>query len=257
MEKELEKSLINLTIEHQKHHLPLVDALNVRDLGGYISNSGHKTRWHRLIRAGNLDQLSPVSQQSLIDYGVELVIDLRAKWEVEKFPNVFANSKRVHYQNLPLYSEEVIVRLNEPATLAELNYLVLELCQPQIKAILTAVTESNYSKVLIIHCSAGKDRTGLVIALLLSLVGVTPQIVAEDYSLSAYYLADKIKQWQEQAQERGQNLARFEADMASDPQTILKTLSYLKQTYVSVDRYVEKLGFNTFKLKQLKYSLLE
>lgn len=236
----------------QNRYIPLEGTLNLRELGGYTTSSGRKMRHQRLLRSDNLAQLPLASQHQLVEYGVSTVIDLRVGWEIEKYPNVFATNELVSYHNLPLYNEQLITRLNEPASLSHLNHLVLDLCQPQLAAIFKAVAYSNPTKALVIHCSAGKDRTGLVIALLLRLLGVAPEIVARDYSLSAYYLAPRVEEWRAQAMAAGRDMARFEADMASDPQTILATFQSLTQLYGSVRTYFERLG-----LTKADFDLLE
>jgi protein-tyrosine phosphatase len=240
--------LLTPTSDEQNRYIPLEGTLYLRELGGYTTSSGRKTRYQRLLCSDNLAELSLASQHQLVEYGVGTVIDLRVGWEIEKYPNEFATNELVSYHNLPLYNEQLIAHLNEPASLAHLNHLVLELYQPQLAAIFKAVAHSNPAKVLVIHCSDGKDRTGLVIALLLSLLGVEPEIVGRDYSLSAYYLAPRVDEWRAQAVAAGRDMARFEADMTSHPQTILEALQSLTQLYGSVRTYFARLGLTSLRI---------
>ena len=78
-------------------YLEVEGAYNVRDLGGYETVDGRRTRWGTFVRADGLYNLPPTSQAALIDYGIRTVIDLRSTAEVLEQPNVFARSPGVSY----------------------------------------------------------------------------------------------------------------------------------------------------------------
>ena len=78
-------------------HLDIDGAYNVRDLGGYPTRDGRRTRWKTFVRAASLHRLPPDSRATLIDYGIRTVIDLRMTRELEDAPNVFAGSSEVAY----------------------------------------------------------------------------------------------------------------------------------------------------------------
>src|SRR5688572_4621292 len=140
--------------------LTLEGCLNIRDLGGYKTLDGKLTRWKTILRADNLDKLPDSSQQKLMKYGVKTVIDLRDPWETERFPNVFAQSKAIHYVNCPIFASEGMYQKLEAVSSIGLAYMtILEQCQPQIKAALDTVMEFSSDGCTVIHCSAGKDRT--------------------------------------------------------------------------------------------------
>ena len=91
-------------------------AYNVRDLGGYLTVDGRRTRWRMFLRAAGLHRLTPDDQDRLVQYGVRTVIDLRRTREVEESPNVFAASRRVsyHHQNL-LGDDPLAETVSEPS----------------------------------------------------------------------------------------------------------------------------------------------
>lgn len=244
--------------KHAQRFLQLEGTLNVRDLGGYPTTDGRWTRWRYLVRADNLDQLIPVAQQQLLDYGVALVIDLRTSKELIAYPNLLAGSSEVVYYHLPLYDDELIERLDEWETLADCNRLTLEICQPQILTIFEAISDSNSDRAILFHCASGKDRTGLIAGLLLDLAGVPHELIAEDYSLSAGYLEPRITRWRQAAKNSGKDMLRFELEVSSDPNTMLDTLGYLQNQYGGTANYLtESCGVSSRLVEQLRANLLE
>src|SRR5690349_22902174 len=161
---------------------------NARDLGGYPTADGMEIRWGALVRSDNLGHLTAIGHTALVEYGVSLIIDLRATWECDSFPHFFQGTCAglPVYLSLPLEQEDDLAKAARDAagSLQEWNCLVLEQSPAQMAAIVRAVVGAGPGGVLV-HCHAGKDRTGLVVALLLALAGVPHQLIAEDYAASA------------------------------------------------------------------------
>jgi protein-tyrosine phosphatase len=229
---------------------------NVRDLGDYPTKDGHSTQQHVLIRAGNLDKLSAVSQQQLIEYGVKTIIDIRDEWEAVNFPNPFAKSGIVTCLNLPLIGDNLSNNVTWKAETHNYSALdepytkYLDHCQRQLGAIVSAIAESGFTTLF--YCHAGKDRTGIVAALLLGTVGVPDAAIAEDYALSARQIAHLIKQWREYAVQHGQDMQQFERDAASNPETMVNMLEYLTRRYGSVANYLYVCGVSDSQLEHLR-----
>lgn len=234
---------------------------NMRDLGSFPVEDNFTTSTQVLIRAGNLDQLPQSSQQQLIDYGVKTVIDLRDDWEVQHFPNVFGQSEAIRYLNLPLIGNH----LSKSETwkeetegydfLHELYCTYLDRCQTQIGAIVSAIAES--APTIIFHCHAGKDRTGIIASLLLKSVGVPDHLIANDYSQSKHQIMHLIAQWREYAVQHGQDMQRFERDIASDATTMLNMLNYIRLQYGSVTDYLRVCGVTNEHLTRLQSLLVQ
>ena len=243
------------------YYLKIEGTYNVRDLGGCSISEGVKIPQGRLIRAGNLDQLPPSSQRQLIDYGVKTVIDLRDEWEVQQFPNVFAQSTTVKYLNLPLIGNQLSnsktwkEEEHDYDLLDELYCKYLDRCQTQIGAIIAAIAESTPATV--IQCYAGKDRTGIIIALLLGFIGVPDHLIARDYSQSKQEILHLIEQWRKYAVEHEQDMQRFECDIASEPITMLRMLDYIKLQYGNVTDYLHLCGITASQLAQLRSLLVQ
>jgi protein-tyrosine phosphatase len=160
-------------------HLRLPGTRNLRDVGGYPAGAGRRTRWRTLFRTDALDSLPDASKVRVRELGVRCIIDLRWPHELAASPSVFAADSHVLYHSIPLLDDDPspVIGLaatyrhmldERPAQLAEVARTLLE------PAGLPAV----------IGCAAGKDRTGVTIALLLSAIGVPADVVIADYILT-------------------------------------------------------------------------
>lgn len=168
-------------------HLPLDGTRNLRDVGGYPAANGRRTRWRTLLRSDELTGLPEHARRELIELGVRQVIDLRWPEELERAPNAFLRSPGVRYRSVPLLADDPTPH----AGLAGMYRHVLDARAPQLAEIVRALLEDDGMPV-IIGCAAGKDRTGVTIALLLDLAGVPTDVIVEDYALSAGYFAAPV-----------------------------------------------------------------
>jgi protein-tyrosine phosphatase len=166
-------------------HFP--NLLNVRDLGGHPTTDGAVTRWRSLLRADDLAQLTAPGIQALADYGVATILDLRWPEEAERHPSpVAAALPRVRYERIPLLTNtEDEWRLRSRDVSKELwKCMVLERARLELRQVLAFIAAAS-PEPLLFHCVAGKDRTGLIAALLLALAEVTPEAIAGDYAMSS------------------------------------------------------------------------
>jgi protein-tyrosine phosphatase len=166
--------------------------LNARDLGGCPTQDGAETRWRSLLRADDLTQLDEAGLRALADYGIETVIDLRWPEEAQRQPSPVPRSlPGVKYLQLSLLtpSEDEWRLRGEDATKELWNCVVLERVQAELRTVLAAIADAAAGPLLF-HCFAGKDRTGLIAALLLALADATPAAIAHDYALSSSCLRD-------------------------------------------------------------------
>ena len=166
--------------------------LNARDLGGCPTLDGARTRWRSLLRADDLAQLDEAGLRALADYGVATVIDLRWRAETERHPSPIPSElPQIHYRQLSLLTptEDEWRERALDATKELWNCVVLEEVRLELRVVLQAIAAAAPGPLLF-HCLAGKDRTGLVAALLLALADVVPEAIAHDYALSSTYLRD-------------------------------------------------------------------
>ena len=168
-------------------HLPLDGTRNLRDVGGYPAANGRRTRWRTLLRSDELTTLPDGARRELLDLGVRQVIDLRWPEELERSPNAFLRSPVVRYRSVPLLADDPTPH----AGLAGMYRHVFDVRAPQLAEVVRALLEED-GLPAIIGCAAGKDRTGVTIALLLDLAGVPTDVIVEDYALSAGYFASPV-----------------------------------------------------------------
>jgi len=164
---------------------------NFRDLGGYRTASGGRTRWGLLYRADALYGLTPADLELYAELGVGVVIDLRSDMERDERPNPMAS------ETLPLVfrragsTENILTgeTMEEgERVLARLYLTHLDLGAERIGQILRAMAAPG-GLPAVFHCHAGKDRTGIIAALLLEALGVDRETILDDYELTARYRA--------------------------------------------------------------------
>ncbi|MGK7936512.1 MAG: tyrosine-protein phosphatase [Xenococcaceae cyanobacterium] len=235
--------------EPQTRHLQLAGCLNLRDLGGYATSDDKFTSWRTLLRGDSLHRLSPENQQAIIEYGVKTIIDLRTLSEVNREPYVLSKSPEISYFNLPLIEEEDFPQLMAKKSLLEHNYFSLEKRSPKIKEILEIIATKQTA--VVIHCAAGKDRTGIIIALLLAIAQVPVKTIAQDYQLSDRYLTSFYANIQEEAIKKG-----FAHMLLSPAEVIMDTFSYLDEHYGGVNGYLQTIGINQEQIKRLQTILV-
>jgi len=171
-------------------HFP--NLLNARELGGYPTTDGAQTRWRSLLRADDLAQLSQEGVRALADYGVASVIDLRWPEEAALAPSPVPSAlPQVRYQRISLLTHtEDEWRLRSRDVAKELwKCVVLEHVRVELRHVLAAIAAAPAGPLLF-HCVAGKDRTGLIAALLLAVADAEPQAIARDYAMSSANLRD-------------------------------------------------------------------
>ncbi|KQN75168.1 tyrosine-protein phosphatase [Devosia sp. Leaf64] len=239
---------------HQTRHLPIPGTHNVRDLGGYATAAG-STRFRRILRADALHKLDETGIGNLVDTGVKTVIDLRHTDELAHQPNPFATHDTVAYHNVSLLDGLAPDLMSEGDLLLELYRLTLQSRQAAIAEILTLIAAAPEGVVLF-HCTAGKDRTGIIAALLLGLVGVEPDDIVADYAQTADLIAPIIAEITAGAVARGADPDSFRRLLASEPETMAATLAFIDAEYGSVERYLELIGLEATTIERLRQRLL-
>ncbi|HEV2121174.1 MAG TPA: tyrosine-protein phosphatase [Chloroflexota bacterium] len=176
----------------QPRHIELPGCFNLRDVGGYPTRGGANVVWNRLYRSGELSSVSPSVADHLVrEYGILQVIDLRAAEEIGASRCSLPGPGR--QVNMPLFtsfrSHWVRPADQRPEATASRYLEMLEQGLPSIGRILSFLVEIPCRPTLI-HCAAGRDRTGIVIAFLLDLLEVTEEAIAADYALSDGIIED-------------------------------------------------------------------
>lgn len=124
----------NIQETHKNRVIKLDGAYNMRDLGGYETTDGQITKWGRIFRADGLNKLTDADQRYILDQNVALIIDLRHTQELEKDPNVFADSEMVAYHHVSLINPATPDVL-QVQSLGELYVDMLDTSQPQLREV--------------------------------------------------------------------------------------------------------------------------
>jgi protein-tyrosine phosphatase len=168
--------------------VPLSGAFNFRDLGGYPALDGRVTRWGRLFRSDTLHELTESDVELLRTLGLATVIDLRTSREVVRTGRGLLEPEDVHYRHLSVVLEEGGEGFAAPAAsgddLAERYRWYLDVGRGALVEALELLGDPS-STPLVFHCAAGKDRTGVLAALVLDILGVDRSLIVADYEITA------------------------------------------------------------------------
>ncbi len=202
--------------------------LNARDLGGYPTTDGAETRWRSLLRSDDLAQLSTAGVAALGHYGVETVVDLR--WQEE----IALNPSPLRGQGLSIRYVNISLLASTPGQWRQLSQncekelwkcLVLERARTELREVLQVIAAASPGPLLF-HCVAGKDRTGIVAAVLLTLADTRPEAIALDYATSTVML-------------RNAYLKRYSD---ADPQDILENVRCPEEGVHNMLQYLDRQG---------------
>jgi hypothetical protein len=236
-------------------HLPFEAVFNFRDLGGYATADGRSVRWRTVFRADGVHRLSI---DDLAPLGVRTVLDLRTHDELER--GRFAHDS-IGYHHLPIlqkpWSEQGFEgELDAVTFLAERYIDMLDEGRDSISRALHIMSEPA-SLPLVFHCAAGKDRTGVVAAVVLSVLGVRDDDIAADYSLSRLGMS-RFKEWiiatfPDYADSMSQQPDVF---LAAPAEAMHLFLERVRGLFGSVDAYVAGLGVTDSTLDAVRANLL-
>ena len=241
-----------------KRHWPLHGTHNLRDLGGYLTRSGQTTQFRRIFRSDGLHRISPEGQQALIESGLRMVIDLRNERELDEKPNPLASNPQIDYHHIPLFHG--LTRPNTPLglmfpTLEAMYQATLEQCRPTVIQTLQTIASQDEGAVLF-HCTAGKDRTGLIAALLLGLAGVEAEHIVEDYALTTHHAAPLLDELYQAGLARGLDPEGYRRLLTAEAGTMQTTLSYLEADHGGIEAYIASLELPSGTVERLRNRLL-
>jgi protein-tyrosine phosphatase len=204
-----------------------------------------------LVRSDSMANLTPVGRKSMIAYGVTTVIDLRTADELKRAPNPCADNAGPTYVHLPLIDDTMMVGLGQASGMFERYLWMLDGRPEAFRAIFETVARSDGGVVF--HCFAGKDRTGLVAAMLLSVAGVPDDAIATDFAETDAQLALRYEEWIAAAAPERRSEMREE--LRCPPDRILGVLDHLNQRWGGVHGYMEAAGMTSTAIDHLSVKL--
>jgi protein-tyrosine phosphatase len=236
--------------------LRLTGTFNVRDVGGYRTNDGGVIRFGVFLRGDALHRLDDEARAHLTGLPLRTVVDLREDFEVRRCPDAL-DGTGVTVLRMPVFKFTGDSFGKAPDDLATLYSHMVDACGPALVEAVAALAEPGALPALV-HCSAGKDRTGLVTAIVLAVAGVPDEVIAEDYALTSAYLATEFTHAVEQLKAStglGQRLN--EGALACPPELILAALARMRSGHGSIEGYALAHGMSPERLAALKEALVE
>ena len=237
--------------------------VNVRDLGGHPTRDGRTTRFGAIVRADSVRLLSDAGWAALLDYGVSRIVDLRFRLDLEADPPRELDVDVVHVPLLPEPAAPEWLEIDavgdaapdaEQAT-RDVYLEFLERRRPQFGAAVAAVAEAPEGTV-VVHCLGGRDRTGLVVALLLRLAGVGLDDIAADYGESHRNLVERTREWIDEAEDEAERERRLRL-ARTPPRAMVGVLEELERRYGSVRGYLRAAGVSAEALEAAAARLLQ
>jgi protein-tyrosine phosphatase len=256
--------------------LPLEGGCNFRDCGGYETTDGARVRWGRLYRSGRLARLSPAATAQVQALGVSTVCDLRrtAERSADPSPSFGFEVRRFEWD-----SEQESSPIRDPAFAACNDAVGVHTAmlgmyqrlpfglQPRLAGVFAALDHAGQGAA-IVHCTAGKDRTGVAVALVLDALGVRREAIVADYALTNTAVDLRAQLLEPQA--IGAGLAAtadsllalsptaLSAMLAARPEYIEASLQAIESRHGSVRRYLlDELAVEPAQLERLQRRLLD
>src|SRR5581483_10237750 len=237
---------------------------NFRDLGGYRTVDGPTVAWGRPYRADTLHRLSASDLEAIVGLAIRTVVDLRAHDEIERHGRLAAHGHEIEYHHLPMLDEVMgRDRSADPAPRElpdDLGGFYIQMLEGATSAITSALSILAAPDALpaVFHCMAGKDRTGILAAVILGGLGVADQDIVEDYVLTERCRA-----------ERDAFLAEHDPDYLAyldslppfareaRPESMWAFLRHVCDRYGSMALFLDSVGVGPVVIDALRNSLLE
>lgn len=248
-----------------------VDGLcNLRDLGGTPTQTRRVVRAGRLLRSDNLQDLTGAGRQALLGLGLTDVIDLRSTFEIEHAPSPLANGAGVRYHHHSFFPEHDPASLNERALPWVGQVLSVSHADPVVASYLSFLADRPDSVVgalraiaaahgaALVHCAAGKDRTGVTVALALALVGVADDDIAADYERTTERILAVVQRMADQDTYASSvaHVQPFEA-LRARPEVIVAVLDTLRDQAGGVEEALMAMGWTPGDTERLAARLLD
>jgi protein-tyrosine phosphatase len=275
----------NQEILNNQRVLKIEGVINFRDLGGYQTEDGFTVRWGKMYRSAQLDRMTEQGAKDMAALGIKTVIDLRFSDETRRYPTMRhavpdADILSWHDESDDNGGDkgEAIKRLwqqsldsNDPAQVREamrLNYpKKLYSHQAIYKKMLMRLIDQQTP--LVFHCAAGKDRTGVAAALILSLLGVSDELIIEDYLLTQAETENLLSSFHTGGASGPQANSDFQQKLASYPRALVQPvfdadlsyittlIDYVSEQYGGFNKYASSLlSFEADDVKRLRERLL-
>ena len=241
--------------------IPLERAFNFRDLGGYAATDGRTVRWGLLYRADGIHRIEGGDLARVAALGIRTVLDLRTRGELDDHGRVPTEAIDAVYQHLPLldsvWDRDVVEAEQDAVEFLAGRYLeMLDVGASSIVSAFTTICDAERLP-LVFHCSAGKDRTGVLAAVLLSVLGVSDDDIAADYALSRAAMRELAEWVRSERPESYETMsAQPPAFLDAPPVAMQRFLAAARSRYGSLTEYVNDAGLGADAIDALRAAAL-
>ena len=241
---------------------------NVRDLGGLSVADGHTIRWGALVRSDLPTRLTELGRQTLMTHGIRTILDLRFPGEVSRDWDAYPfqdedGRASVGYVNVPFnhgrdpeLDEQAHAAYRSATSRQELNRHDIDWNQVGIATAVAAIADAQPGGVLV-HCHAGKDRTGAVVAMVLATLGVSDDDIADDYALTALTIEPLIVEWLDENSTNDEEREYLRALAMPVREAMLDTLAYMRENHGTAEAFLLGGGVTAGQIGALRGRLLE
>ncbi|MFD1417715.1 tyrosine-protein phosphatase [Companilactobacillus keshanensis] len=248
-----------------KRILNLEGAINLRELGGYKTTSGQQIKYNKLLRSGDISNLTPQALNYLKKYGLKYVVDFRSEREQNSWTDQNTNFYKIYSD--PIYplkgnGEKLMNAFDSQQSYLGMIYqsvLLDKYGQRAYKLFFDLLLENDQpNESLLFHCAAGKDRTGMGAILILKALGVDDETITKDYLLTNLMYSDTATIARTLNDKNGNEdinkMNMTKADLAS----VTSVFAAINHYYGSFEEYLHSaFGINSKKLKKLKRIYLD
>lgn len=243
------------------HDPRLPDLRNLRDIGGLRTTDGQRVRHRHVYRSATPAFLDEHQARLLRDaLGIRTRLDLRSRVEIEEAYNEHLVAAELDVEHLPLRAGgawEHRPHLDDPSAAVAEHYMrYLEHSADSITAIVGIAADPGRA-ALLVHCSAGKDRTGVSLAVMLSAVGVSHEEIVRDYARTREDLDAMFLQLRRLPAYEARLNALPEESLTAEPRSMELFLARLEETYGGARKYLTENGVDDDTLQRLRHALLE
>ena len=251
-------------LDHPDRLVHMEQVHNFRDLGGYPTASGATTKWRTLFRADGLHRLRAAADIEIVQtFGLKSVIDLRTKREQQEqgiFPldDIEVDFHHVSIVDATWSDSKETPQIEDPVEFLVWGYRDLLEIGSEKFALAMKILSDQENVPAVFHCAAGKDRTGVLAALILSTVGVADDIICADYGLTQRSIEKTISWAKLHYPEMATRWTEINpVYLAAEPQAMQVILNDLVSAHGSVINYVRSLGVSESEIQSLSALLLE
>ena len=248
------------TLLFSERRIYMAGTPNFRDLGGLKTQDARTVKWGVLFRSGDLGQLTSQDLFTVKQLNIKDVVDFRSTSEISQSPDKYPSDYAMHRIEAPIGQSNNMAAIMQvvmsptatgPAVEQVFTdfYGIMALGTKDYQPLFDELLQNGPADGLLFHCTAGKDRTGLASALILSALGVPESTIVEEYYLSNRYTQHTLS--------KNPIMKRMKPEIVSvlagvKPEYIQKSLATIKEKYGSVNQMLEQeLGLTESKRKQL------